>query len=103
MSKKKTTRELWDEFVGPFLPHTHLLYAPYTEYTFKGIERGQEIVDLLKHFTNLKGKRFLDLGCGSGGISIAFSKAGTQQVGMDMEKMYPLIARSWAQDNNQNF
>lgn len=101
MSRKKTTRELWDEFVGPFLPPTHLLYTPYTEYTFKGIERGQEIVNLLKNFTSLKGKRFLDLGCGSGGISIAFSKSGAQVVSIDIEKMYPLIARSWAQDNNQ--
>ncbi|MBS7249337.1 MAG: class I SAM-dependent methyltransferase [Candidatus Freyarchaeota archaeon] len=101
MSKKKTTRELWDEFVGPFLPPTHLLYAPYTEYTFKGIERGQEIVNLLRRFTKLENKRVLDLGHGSGGISIAFAMGGAQIVGIDIEKMYPLIARSWAQDNKQ--
>nr|MDO8090772.1 class I SAM-dependent methyltransferase [Candidatus Sigynarchaeota archaeon] len=101
MARKKTTRELWDEFVGPFLPPTHLLYEPYTEYTFKGIERGEEIVGLLNRFKNVENKRVLDLGCGSGGISIAFSKGGAQTVGIDIEKMYPLIARSWAQDNKQ--
>lgn len=101
MSRKKTTKELWDEFVGPFLPPTHLLYAPYTEYTFKGIERGQEIVDLFNHFTKVEDKRVLDLGCGSGGISIAYAKGGAEIVGIDFEKMYPLIARSWAQDEKQ--
>ncbi|GEM_PF-936856 len=94
------TLELWDEFVSPFLPKDNFLYKPYTDYTFKGVDRGKEIVDLFGHIKiPVKGKIVLDLGLGAGGISIAFSMSGSRVVGIDIEKYYPRIAQSWARDN----
>ncbi|MEM3511655.1 MAG: class I SAM-dependent methyltransferase [Candidatus Jordarchaeales archaeon] len=95
------TMKLWEEFVTPFLPKEHFLYKPYTEYTFRGVERGNEIVELFNYVKiPVGGKLALDLGLGSGGISIAFSMRGAKVVGIDVEKHYPRIAHSWARDNN---
>lgn len=94
------TMKLWEEFVTPFLPKEHFLYRPYTEYTFRGVERGNEIIRLFDYAgIRVEGKLALDLGLGSGGISIAFSIKGARVVGLDVEKHYPRIARSWARDN----
>ncbi|MBS7287779.1 MAG: class I SAM-dependent methyltransferase [Candidatus Freyarchaeota archaeon] len=97
----RETMRLWEEFVTPFLPKEHFLYRPYTEYTFRGIERGNEIIELFNYVKiPVGGKLTLDLGLGSGGISIAFSMRGARVVGIDIEKHYPRIACSWGRDNN---
>jgi SAM-dependent methyltransferase len=40
------------------------------------IERGREIVRLLRPWTSLEGKRVLDVGCGFGGLLIVMKEAG---------------------------
>ena len=50
-------------------------------------------VELVKRFTNLKGKKILDLGCGIGTFSQAFYLEGAKVVGIDIEEEYLKRAR----------
>jgi SAM-dependent methyltransferase len=48
----------------------------YRNYMRAEIERGREIVRLLRPWTSLEGKRVLDVGCGFGGLLIVMKEAG---------------------------
>jgi SAM-dependent methyltransferase len=48
----------------------------YRSYMRAEIERGREIVRLLRPWTSLEGKRVLDVGCGFGGLLIVMKEAG---------------------------
>ncbi|NOY59303.1 MAG: methyltransferase domain-containing protein [Calditrichaeota bacterium] len=45
--------------------------------------RGELVVDLLSRFINLHNAKILDIGCGTGGISIALAKAGAKVTAVD--------------------
>ena len=45
-----------------------------------------QIRELKKIFKNLKGKSFLDIGCGKGGLVVALSLEGAQSYGIDIRK-----------------
>ena len=55
---------------------THPRYQVWKDFELSGVERGNKIVTVIKQYTELDGKRILDIGCGTGGISVAFAKAG---------------------------
>ncbi|MFB0560520.1 MAG: class I SAM-dependent methyltransferase [Candidatus Lokiarchaeia archaeon] len=99
MAHKKTAQELWKELITPVFPGSYKLYELYLKYTFMGIERGQWLIDTLKSFKRLKGKRALDVGSGSGGISIAFVKNNIETVNFDTERKYTIVSQRWAEEN----
>ncbi|WXG40757.1 MAG: class I SAM-dependent methyltransferase [Candidatus Freyarchaeum deiterrae] len=99
MAHKKTAQELWKELIAPRVLGSYRLYELYLKYTFMGIERGQWLIDTLKKFKQLKGKRVLDVGSGSGGISIAFAKNGIETVNFDTGQKYTTVSQKWAEEN----
>lgn len=62
---------------------THPKYEEWKNFGLKSIERGQKIVTEINHYMTIRGKNVLDLGCGTGGISIAFKKEGANVIGLD--------------------
>ena len=47
-------------------------------------ERAKRIADNLGKFTEIKGGRLLDFGCGEGGIAVYFAKQGLESWGVDI-------------------
>ena len=54
------------------------------------------VADFKKRIGNPKDKKIIDVGCGSGGVSIAFAKAGALVSGIDIEKDLYEIAKAQA-------
>ena len=71
--KKKSNisyEDLVDESHDPRHPCSEL----WKQYELRGIERGENICELMNKLVPLEKKLVLDLGSGDGGVSIAFSK-----------------------------
>ncbi|OGP75672.1 MAG: hypothetical protein A2V86_15335 [Deltaproteobacteria bacterium RBG_16_49_23] len=50
------------------------------------VERGERIKDILLQYTEIKGKRCLDVGCAYGGFLVAFKRAGAAEaIGIDVD------------------
>ena len=99
MANEKTAQELWKELIAPKVLGSYRLYDLYLKYTFMGIQRGQWLIETLKRFKQLKGKRVLDVGSGCGGISIAFAKDGIEAVNFDTAQKYTIVSQRWAEEN----
>lgn len=99
MASKKSAQDLWKELIAPKVLGSYKLYELYLKYTFMGIQRGQWLIETLKRFKQLKGKRVLDVGSGCGGISIAFVKNGLETVNFDTARKYTIVSQRWAEEN----
>lgn len=61
-------------------------YPTWFEYGMSGILRGDGVLALLRHrLDDLPGRRYLDVGCGLGGSLIAFSRAGFEVTGIEVD------------------
>lgn len=68
-------------------PKGHPCYELWKEAALSAVMRGYAIVQLLvSNGFRLKGKRVLDVGCGTCGIYIAFAHSGTEIVGLDVSR-----------------
>jgi len=57
----------------------------WVEFALSTNERGQAVVNEVKRYTRIRGKKFLDVGCAYGGFLVAFAAKGASQViGIDI-------------------
>jgi SAM-dependent methyltransferase len=57
----------------------------WRDYVARDIHRGRKIVRELRVRTPLREKRVLDVGCGHGGLLIAFAEQGAQATGIEID------------------
>lgn len=74
-------------------PKQHPRFDILMLYHLTGVERGNFIVSLFKRCTGINKLRVLDIGCGSGGISVAFAKHGARVVSIDLNINYTKITK----------
>jgi 2-polyprenyl-3-methyl-5-hydroxy-6-metoxy-1,4-benzoquinol methylase len=71
MKESRSFEELLEEFLPP---PSHPLYEQNKRYNIEAEERGNRLAALLSLPRSLAGLRVLDIGCGTGGVSVAFAK-----------------------------
>jgi 2-polyprenyl-3-methyl-5-hydroxy-6-metoxy-1,4-benzoquinol methylase len=71
MRESRSFEELLEAFLPP---PTHPLYEQNKRYNIDAEERGNRLAALLSLPRKLEGLRVLDIGCGTGGISVAFAR-----------------------------
>ena len=99
---EKTFLELLEESLPD---KTHPRYQVWKDHELSGVERGNKFITEIKQYTELDGKRILDIGCGTGGISVAFAKAGGNVVGIDSSgtnSLHIKMARERCREENVN-
>lgn len=80
-------------------PADHPMRDTYIEFASSTVERGEFVVNILSKYTNLKGKRYLDVGCGYGGFPIAFAMAGVSEaIGIDINSELINLAHNLVKD-----
>jgi ubiquinone/menaquinone biosynthesis C-methylase UbiE len=88
MRKAGTFEELLEEL----LPSPdHPLYAQHKQYNLDAVKRGRYIAHLLGLPRSLEGIKVLDIGCGTGGISVAFAEMNAQVYAMEPNYTHPLL------------
>lgn len=88
MRKAGTFEELLEEL----LPSPdHPLYAQHKRYNLEAVERGEYIASVLGLPGDLGGMRVLDIGCGTGGISVAFAEMNACVYAMEPNYTHPLL------------
>ena len=65
---------LWEK-TSEYEP-SHPMYPHSKTWNLSAVERGHRYADVVERYMPLPGKRALDVGCGSGGVSIAFAERG---------------------------
>ncbi|MBS7287326.1 MAG: class I SAM-dependent methyltransferase [Candidatus Freyarchaeota archaeon] len=95
---EKDARTLWKELIKPTVPGSRKLYELYFIYTFLGVKRGEMLLEVLERFLPVDGKFFLDVGCGAGGLAIAFTKRSSAAVAFDIDPRYLKVAKAWSRE-----
>lgn len=80
-------------------------YEGYKRYALSAIKRGFVIQKIISKFIRVENARVLDVGCGDGGISIAFGKKKSEVYSLDINryKVYKSIARAKEEKTKINF
>ena len=96
MDTKKTTfnqvlrKSLSDYyFPGSQVNEERQLLNTWYSYHISGLKRGRDVAKSFSKLVNLKGKHMLEIGCGCGGLSIAFSEKGCITTGIDNNSTLP--------------
>lgn len=63
------------------------------------VARGHRIADMVSQHIDIRKKRVLDIGCGDGGISVAFAERGAETVGIDCNPERCRLAQLRANDH----
>jgi len=88
---KKTFSELIEEVLPA---ESHPMYQAWKEYHLNSMERSNEILTNVEKFADVGQKKMLDLGCGTGGTSITFTKSGCMVVSMDIDPNHLKLAKA---------
>lgn len=95
---EKDAKTLWRELIKPVVPGSRKLYDLYFMYTFLGVKRGEMLLEVLERLSPVEGKFFLDVGCGAGGLAIAFTKRSSATVAFDVDLKYLKVATAWGRE-----
>lgn len=75
----------------------------HVDFALNTNARGRQVVNIVRKYTPIKRKRFLDVGCAYGGFLVAFAEAGAKEVvGIDINEKLLKLARANASDNSIN-
>lgn len=96
MAKKPSYHELLEESLPP---KNSPLYQMNREYALAAIYRGNQRADLVERHVPIKGAKILDLGCGDGGISIAYALRGGQVTALDISARRIERMKVWASEH----
>ena len=69
------------------------MYQTWLDYTLGTNRRGIATLKTVRNFTEIAGKRHLDIGCAYGGTVIAFAQAGAESIGVDIDDTLLDLAR----------
>ena len=72
----------------------------YFEFAVTCNERGRRVATLLSQQMELRGKRYLDVGCAYGGFLVAFAEHGAEVTGFDLDSMLLGLAHYNLRDHN---
>ena len=82
----------FEELLEQILPSpTHPLYGQSKRYNLEAERRGERIAALLCLPRDIPGKKVLDIGCGTGGISVAFAKKHASVFSLEPNDTHPLL------------
>jgi len=70
----------------------------WRDYVARDIHRGRKIARELRLRTPLREKRVLDVGCGHGGMLIAFAEQGAQATGIEIDAARSRVGKQRLQD-----
>lgn len=98
MKEKPTYRQLLEESLPD---RSSPLYDLSAEYAFGAVDRGNLIADILEGYTSVPGSKVLDLGCGEGGVAIAFAlrEANTTALDASPDRIHRMSV--WASEHNR--
>jgi 2-polyprenyl-3-methyl-5-hydroxy-6-metoxy-1,4-benzoquinol methylase len=69
------------------------------EYAITTNDRGRAAAARLQKYADLRGKRYLDVGCAHGGFLVAFAEQGADVAGIDINEKLLKLARSNLRDH----
>lgn len=76
-------------------------YNDGKNFNLLGTIRGNKIADFLERRKEIKGSRLLDLGCATGGPSIAFKKRGADVIALDVDPIFTELTSIRAHEEGQ--
>ena len=74
------------------------MHQVWSEFALSTNLRGMELARTLQRYTEIRGKRYLDIGCAYGGYPIAFAAEGAEAVGIDINGRFLEFAASNIKD-----
>ena len=74
------------------------MYPVWSEFAFSTNLRGKEVAGKLLRYSEIRGKRYLDIGCAYGGYPIAFAARGAESVGIDINGRFLELAAENVRD-----
>ena len=96
MTEAPAYRELLEEFLPD---QSSPLYRLTAEYAFTAIERGFLIADIVERWMPVRGSKVLDIGCGEGGVAIAFALRGGDVTALDVAPARIERMNVWASEH----
>jgi len=97
MKESRSYRELLEEFLPD---KSSPLYELTAEYAFTAVDRGLLIADVMQGYVPVSGSRVLDMGCGEGGVAIAFALRGAEVTALDISPGRIERMEVWASEHN---
>ena len=79
---KKKYVELLEEYLPP---KRHKMYKAWKQYALNAIERGKLVKEMVSKFIQVENATVIDIGCGEGGLSIAFAKENSKVLSLDID------------------
>ncbi|MFC1938462.1 methyltransferase domain-containing protein, partial [Chloroflexota bacterium] len=76
----------------------------WLEFAASTVQRGEQVTKTLSNYTEIKGKRCLDVGCAYGGFPLALERAGaTEAVGIDVDADLLALSDALREDHHAGF
>jgi 2-polyprenyl-3-methyl-5-hydroxy-6-metoxy-1,4-benzoquinol methylase len=67
-------------------PPNHKMYDLWKQYALDAVKRGFVVKKIVSRFVDFSQGKILDIGCGEGGITIAFAKCETDVCSVDIDR-----------------